>query len=308
MFLKNNIGRAFNYFLFALLVFAITGFVGIGVYSNADTGRGQAEKLAHTLRSSSNVNDAGETWFVGIGISEYENPNWPDLRNARTDMLDIFLTLKTGYGFDLSHSILLTDSVATRKTILDSLKGLCSRLDEKDNIVIYYSGHGYYDDASRGGYWVPYDASVSTLSSLISYRELIDNVVKPSKTLHLVLIMDACYAGSVFSLDQMSVLSARGVKADSVEEETYYQKIGAIRSREAFTSGRQEQVSDGGGKHSPFAQAILDFCNSERGIFTVSEMAGEVEKRVSMKTKQLPRYGQLNNVGDEGGKFVFRKR
>ena len=86
-----------------------------------------------------------------IGINSYRN--LPRLRTAVTDARAVADVLQRDYGF---RTTLLTN--ATRGEILDTLLSLRNRLTEKDNLLVYYAGHGVLDNAADRGFWLPRNA------------------------------------------------------------------------------------------------------------------------------------------------------
>ncbi len=57
---------------------------------------------------------------------------------------------------------------ATRGDITGALNRLPQTLTEKDNLLVYYAGHGVLDEAAGAGYWQPVDARPDTDSDRFS--------------------------------------------------------------------------------------------------------------------------------------------
>lgn len=307
-----------------LIVFSV--LVICAVTNTAVALRAPALQYAAVAEERTQVN-----WFLGIGISNYDsNRVWKDLRNAKTDMEIIYSTLESNYQFKSNRSILLIDSQATRKNILDTLAFLSRRLRDSDNLIIYFAGHGYYSESTNIGFWVPSDGGAST-SSFISCLELRSKGIVTSSALHIVLFIDACYSSGIFedrkpkapattvvvedrSQDSTVVIkedhfNTRGFTPDQELKASMLDAVSVIPSREAFVSGRLTPVTDGFGSHSPFALYLYEFLSADRiEPFTVSNIAEYVKPKVYEETDQLPRYGHLREVGDEGGEFVFHPR
>ena len=53
-----------------------------------------------------------------------------------------------------------------------TLNRLRAELSEKDNLLIYYAGHGYIDTASDTGFWLPIDAQPDNEVNWISISEV----------------------------------------------------------------------------------------------------------------------------------------
>ena len=91
-----------------------------------------------------------------IGNNEYRDRSgqWPDLGTALNDARSLARLLSTQYGFG---DVELLEN-ASRRDMLMALSRLAKRALPNDNILVYYAGHGFIDDDSRRGYWVPVDA------------------------------------------------------------------------------------------------------------------------------------------------------
>lgn len=86
----------------------------------------------------------GKLFIIAIGINEYKLKT-DNLNNCCTDAKSIFETFKSKDYFSMDdNSILLTsDTNHTEiQSILDSIKSCDKFIDERTNIIFYYSGHG----------------------------------------------------------------------------------------------------------------------------------------------------------------------
>lgn len=232
--------------------------------------------------------NGGKNYLLMIGIDTYSA--WNDLHNAVRDCEDLAEELVYNYQFDKEHIVRLYNNKATRENILEAFEDLQARITENDNLLVYYAGHGYYDEQSERGYWVPTGARLSKIADFIR-NSTIHDYVKSIDSRHTFLIADACYAGSLFA-------NARGVYSPNA------------RSRWAFTSGDIEKVWDGQpGQNSPFAQYLLRALRENRKQrLRADQLINEVKVAVSRNTAQTPQGLPLQNAGDEGGIFYFERR
>ncbi len=230
----------------------------------------------------------GKNYLLLIGVNEYES--WSKLHNAVRDCGDILSLLTTEYQFEKENVVTLFNEAATRENILETFEDLQDRLTKDDNLLIYYAGHGYYDEQSGLGYWVPVNARLNKIPDFIR-NSTIHDYVKTIPSHHTFLIADACYAGSLFA-------SSRGV----INEEN--------RSRWAFTSGNIEKVWDGQpGQNSPFARYLLSILRTNTNPrLRADELINTVSGLVARNTAQTPVGAPLQNVGDDGGVFIFRRK
>jgi hypothetical protein len=231
---------------------------------------------------------SGKNYLVMIGINEYQG--WPKLRNAVKDCEDIARVLIRDYQFEPENLIRLYDQEATRENIVETFDSLQGLLREEDNLVVYYAGHGFLGKAGLG-YWVPVEAREDRISDYIR-NSTIHDYAKTIQTHHTFLIVDACYAGTLF------------FRGGGISNEDN-------RSRWAFTSGDVEKVVDGEpGENSPFAANLLEFLanfpgDRVRTDLLIEEVTDMVKRDVQ---KQSPQGSPLEDVGDEGGVFYFYKR
>ncbi|MEM7660506.1 MAG: caspase family protein, partial [Bacteroidota bacterium] len=98
----------------------------------------------------------GKDYLVLIGVDQYDN--WSPLHNAVKDCEDVAQVLSEHYQFSPQYTIRIYNQQASRRGILSEFERLQKQLAPEDNLVIYYAGHGYYDEESGLGYWVPTDA------------------------------------------------------------------------------------------------------------------------------------------------------
>ncbi len=232
-----------------------------------------------------------DNYLFVVGINDYQY--WPKLNNAVKDATDVAGTLMGQYDFDFSNVTIIKNEQATRSNIYKGLRSLISQVTPKDNLMIYFSGHGYFDELVNEGYWVPVDAKLSTTGDYLSNSDIL-KIIGNIESQHTFLVADACFSGSLFNE------TTRGY-AENVEQ---------YRSRWGLASGRLEVVSDGTqGKNSPFARNFISFLKSNpKDKIAVSELVQHVKIQVAEETNQTPIGNPLKGAGDEGGEFVFYKK
>lgn len=228
----------------------------------------------------------GENYLLTIGIDKYAH--WKPLNNAVKDIRDITRILTDRYQFESDHLITLTDDEATEDNIRKKLLEVKKTITSNDNLVVYFSGHGYYDPEIDEGYWVPANARKDNPSDYISNSDVL-KWIRAIKTHHTLVIVDSCFSGTLVSQSRSEVLSEK------------------YPSSRIFASGRKELVDDGTpGMNSPFAKAILSRLsyNTDR-VMRASELIQNVTKTVESHGGQAPIEGRIKDAGDEGGEFVF---
>ncbi len=230
----------------------------------------------------------GKNYLLIIGIGKYTS--WPQLGNAVKDALDVKKVLLNKYAFEKENMIEIYDEKATVQTMFTAFTDLKKKITPKDNLMIYFSGHGFYNPDLEEGYWIPVNAKKGVETDYLPNASLL-KYIKAIDTQHTFLVADACFSGSLFSQ------GSRG----------YIENVENVKSRWGLTSGRLEYVSDGQmGKNSPFCTYFLKYLESnQKKKFPVSEIVQYVKTSVSNNSDQTPVGNPLSKVGDEGGEFVF---
>lgn len=236
------------------------------------------------------IPEEAEQHLLVIGVDAYEH--WPVLNNAVNDANSVKDILSEKYGFKDENITFITNEKATRSNIYSTLRSLISNIGSQDNLIIYYTGHGYFDELLNEGYWIPVDANLNNTGTYFSNSDLV-KILKNIDSHHTFLVADACFSGALFQS------STRG----------YAENVETQKSRWALTSGRLEEVSDGTGKNSPFTSSFVDFLNqNDKDKLTASELIQHVKIEVSEISNQTPIGSPLKGIGDEGGEFVFYKK
>lgn len=223
-----------------------------------------------------------------IGIDRYKDENIPDLDNPVRDARAFGKVLTENYNFKKENLVVLTNT--TRSEIIQELDKLREKVTSNDNLLIFYAGHGFWDEEGRIGYWLPSDATRGSTvdwfrnSTLVDYLQVIHSK-------HTLLITDACFAGSIFK--------ARSVQ---MQMDLAYDKIYELPSRKAMTSGTLTEVPD----ESAFIKYLIQRLEENKETYLSSEeLFSRIKLAVISNSNVLPRYGEIQNVGNEGGDFIF---
>ncbi|MCK4745563.1 MAG: caspase family protein, partial [Bacteroidales bacterium] len=91
-----------------------------------------------------------------IGIDKYRDKEIPGLDNPVSDAEKLYQTLVEHYHFEEENIQLVKD--ATRAEIIRGLDKLTRSVTPEDNLLIFYAGHGWWDEKANNGYWLPSDA------------------------------------------------------------------------------------------------------------------------------------------------------
>jgi len=180
-----------------------------------------------------------------------------------------------------------------RGDIIRELDKLKEQVSSTDNLLIFYAGHGHWDEDARIGYWLPSDATRESSVDWFRNSTLVD-YLQAIHSKHTLLITDACFAGSIFK--------ARSV---SMAQEVIYERIYELPSRKAMTSGYLKEVPD----ESSFIKYLVQRLNENQETYlSAEELYSNMKNAVISNSSALPQYGEIQNVGNEGGDFIFLKR
>lgn len=227
---------------------------------------------------------------------------WPPLANAIADATAIAKVLEERYGFQVT---LLKD--ASRVQILKALNHYRKVLTEKDNLLIYYAGHGYLEQGIDRGYWIPVDAETNDNSEWVLLPSVTD-MLQLISAKHVMVVADSCFSG------KLTRSSLAQLKPGLTEEARFnlLQTLAKQRVRTAMTSGGVKPVLDtGGGGHSVFAEALLGVLEDNTSLLEAERLFWAVRTRVfstahQFRAEQLPTYDPLHMAGHESlGDFIF---
>jgi hypothetical protein len=228
------------------------------------------------------------------------NAGYQYLRRLETSVNDarrVSDLLRTKYGFTVK---LLTD--ATRHQLLETLEDLRRKLTERDNLLIYYAGHGVLDEKNARGYWQPVDATRDSRTQWVSTVAVAD-ILNTTAAKRILIVADSCYAGAWLR----SVPSNLGPDDDA----SWIEAKARWRARLVLASGNLEPVLDrGGGEHSVFAKHFIQALEDHHrrgGVLSAQALYGLVGPRVYAAVAQEPVYAPMQFAGHvPGGEFFFQ--
>lgn len=225
-----------------------------------------------------------------IAVEEYDDPDINDLSQPLADATRFTNLLNQEYNFERENITFLRNP--TKADIIGTLHQMRNVITSEDNLLIYYAGHGWWDEEMTTGYWLPKDANRSNPVNWLPNTDL-TNYLNVLKSKHTLLIADACFSGGIF------VSRAAFNNVMSVE------KLYKLTSRKAMTSGTLKEVPD----KSVFIEYLIKRLETNRQKYLASEaLYSSMKEAVMNNSPNIPRYGTIQNVGDEGGDFIFIRR
>jgi hypothetical protein len=141
-----------------------------------------------------------DKWAIVVGISKFEKPNVPALKNSAKDARDFYDYLIKEANFQPDHVRLILDEKATRRRILSELDnmflGRVARPD--DMIVLFFSTHGSPAQLDKMGknFIVAYDTEPNELFATgIEMQAMTRDLKERVDAKRVLLVLDACHSG-----------------------------------------------------------------------------------------------------------------
>jgi hypothetical protein len=245
-----------------------------------------------------------------IGVDEYEDSvPWPDLKAPEKDARAIYHLLTGTYGFAPENTELLLGAEATLARVKDGLKRLRAESQPEDQVLIYYAGHGDFQDdidgIKEGGCWILRDGKGRECeNNVLAVSRLRDSFLRHIKAKHLLVVSDSCFSGAF--------ATSRNADTRPPANVASYRADLRKASIKVLASGDNDRaVNDTGGinGHSPFASAILkrlETPDHESGFVSAQDLFESV--RHTYKAEDLSYKANLAEMQDQrhdGGDFVF---
>jgi len=237
--------------------------------------------------------DNGKYFALIIGVKEYGSSDIPSLDHPLDDAQMISDLITSAYMFDPENVILLKNPDQER--VIDALDNLSNRVGNNDSLLIFYAGHGYWDEKMKQGFWLPSDARMKSRVKWLS-NSTVRDYINGIKSRHTLLIADACFSGGIFKTRSVDTGAIRAA-----------QELQKFPSRKAMTSGALKEVPD----HSVFVEYLVKRLKENRERFVSSEQLFSSMRQAVINNSpnaQVPQFGEIRETGDEGGDFVFVRR
>lgn len=196
----------------------------------------------------------GRRLALVVGTRDYTRAeDWPPLPNARADADAFASELARRYGYDVTR--LANPDTGTFKL---ALVQLATTAGPSDDVLVFVAGHGWFDADDKAGYLVFADGEAECNRGCYP----LDNVKRAlfdSRARHVLVMLDACYAGTFDIRVALGGATARGAGAsDPASLRRVIDDYAQYPSRLMLASIGKEPTTDGPrGAHSPFMARVL---------------------------------------------------
>lgn len=205
-----------------------------------------------------------------FAVDTYDH--WLGLQYPRVDAINIKQDLEQIYGFQVE---LIENPTETE--VLEVLDRYAQKeYAPEDQLLIFFAGHGYFNEGFKIGYLVAQDTQRPNDSGrLLSYlshshfRDIIDRMACE----HIFLVMDTCYSGT---FDERLAMRGESENLPEILSSEDIKRKLTYTTRWYLTSGAKEQVPD----DSLFVRALLEALRSKGGrdnVLTIKEILTYLE-------------------------------
>ena len=181
-----------------------------------------------------------------------------------------------------------------RTTIIETFDLLTQKINDEDNLLVFYAGHGIWDESIEQGYWLPSDAKKSSKAAWLSNGTIRD-YIRAIDSKHTLLITDACFSGGILK------------QREAFRESRAILEMYKLPSRRAMTSGSLKTVPD----KSVFIEYLIKALkNNEQPLISADQLFTSFKYNVinNSPNGQVPQYGVIQQANDEGGDFIFLRK
>jgi len=242
---------------------------------------------------------SGKDYAVFFYVTDFE-PGLRDLPDTKTEAIELAKELSDNYNFTCFP---VPECSKTR--IENELIAWNERLQPGDQVLFFFSMHGYYDRNSDRGYLIPADGKSDDQNnyfrSWLSYDDL-RTYLAPCKAAHILVGLDACYSGS-FGIRSNRTTPDGPAYNEKTDCATKVRQVMEHKGRQFITAGKVDQTTPG---KSVFVQEILKVLRTgynQDGMLPIDDLAHRLHKLKSPE----PEDGTF--VGHKGGgDFVFVRK
>lgn len=149
--------------------------------------------------------DKGEAWALLIGVEKYTKAS--PLRYTVNDVEQLTQTLIERGGYSANRVMTITDAQSDpdrrplKSTLMEQLPEWLAKPGPEDQIVVYFTGHGFRDDEGHM-YLAPLDCDPANPAATGIPIEWMRDQIAGCRARVKLLVLDACHAGSEKSIEE----------------------------------------------------------------------------------------------------------
>jgi len=247
--------------------------------------------------SAQNPARTGKDYAVFFYVANYQY-GWERLPETKTEVDALAAELKNNYGFAVE--VVPNPTKAQIEAKISEVNQ--RRMGPNDQLLLFFSMHGHFDQYAERGYLVPADGKsdrdADAWKSWMSYDDLSAFLAR-NECGHILLALDACYSGAFGDRWKGAPAALPWEDAGMDCRQRVAQAL-APASRMYFSSGSREQRTPA---KSKFANRCLEAL--ARGRETGLVRINELRYYLSSIDFPQPEGGTFTKRHQPGGDFVF---
>lgn len=245
--------------------------------------------------------DLGRNYAVFFAVEEYDDATgYSSLSYPIEDAEELATILSRDYGFDTT---ILRNPI--REEIWEELYELRKKSDwgPDDQLLLFFTGHG------ERGYFIPRDGRAGRLQSTsIPLGNEFKDSLHSIGCNHQLLVLDACYSGSLFTADWRSGSNAPGWQKSVIPRKTDQNLAILCRHRKRRTrlsmtaASGQEQTADASRLVQAFSKLLNAYSDGTEILYT-----GSIYMELKSKASS-PLFDEFHFKNHEASSFLFVPR
>ena len=234
------------------------------------------------------------------------NSNYRYLDQLSTPLTDVdrvagMLASKYGFGVKVLHD-------ASDAGVMRALNQLNDVLEEDDNLLIYYAGHGNRrpTGAYESGYWLPVNAEPPPNDTFWVPTEQVSSHLARLPARRIMVVTDSTFAGLLADNPAFLLVSGR----ENLLSDAYIDLRFPNKSRLLLTSGQDAPLaSENNPQVSVFAEAFINALRDNESVLTAPALfLGMLDLLDESLPGLDPEFKAIKRAGDEVGEFYFVAR
>lgn len=235
-----------------------------------------------------------ENWAIIIGVSKYKYSGENNLKNLifADDDAKSFARVLLNIGWDEDHIKLLVNEDATQRNIIIALESWLTKSNSNDQIVIFWSGHGYADpEDPEKVYFACYDTDIAIPAT--GYRmDKIRSTLEERQSKNVIIFADTCHAGKLITRGNRGlsiVPQITKMRREKIVPKGWIFMVGADTDREA--------IEHSSWKNGAFTHCLVKALSGEAdgyesvgiedGIISMAELRAYLNSEMPEQTQRI---------------------
>ena len=217
---------------------------------------------------------------LAIGINDYSDV--PDVPFADRSALQFAELTKKLFGAQSQNVVVLTNSEATSGRLRGRLRTLLNRLEPRDQLLIYYAGHGVPSKDGKSAYLLAQDGGPGSYQEPDLRLEQLYAAVAQSRVGKAKLFIDACFSGR----SGRDTIIFEGVAPITVAPK---QALPNSQSLAVLTAGRGDQFSnqDKARGHRLFGYHLMRVLLEQGGSISMETLHTSLRQKVLNDSRRI---------------------